>query len=90
MAPMRLEADGTLLADGTLRFDAAPGFPPGRVHAVLSAVDAAAPAGESLTQYVLRARQEAEVRGHQFQGAPEIHAWLEELRAEDSPNAQDQ
>ena len=82
MTPMHLEANGTLLADGTLRFDAVPGLPPGRVRAVLQSLDAPAAAFETLSQHVARVRLEAEARGHRFQTGEEIHALIEELRTD--------
>jgi hypothetical protein len=84
MSEKRVEVQGTLRPDGTLVLDEKPNLPPGRVKVVLQAVGGPhATPQESLLEYVMRTRREAEARGSHFMNDEEVTAWVEELRAED-------
>ena|SRR5438876_1134155 len=77
------EVLGTVRPDGTLELDQKLSMPPGRVKVRVEPMEApAVKPGETLVEYVDRARRELELAGHKFRTKEEIDAELEELRNE--------
>ena len=83
MSQSQVEVHGTLRPDGTLVLDEAPNLPPGRVRVLLHSEEPVAPARESLVEFVQRVQRESLARGDRFMTDDELHAWIEELRADD-------